>query len=76
MKILKRNHAHLFKEVWPCTCTRCKSEFLFEHHEANLIPDMRDGNYYAVKCPVCSQPNNVSASLKQTIKFDEHAAIR
>lgn len=37
-----------------CTCAQCRSEIEFLPHEAKLVSDQREGDFYQLMCPVCS----------------------
>jgi len=52
------------------TCTRCKTVFAFQAHEARLVPDQRDGDFYQLPCPICSSPVSVAATVGRDWRHD------
>ncbi len=37
-------------------CYNCRTKFEFQIKEATPVADMRDGDFFMIKCPVCNQP--------------------
>lgn len=38
-----------------CTCATCSTRFRFKESEAKYISDQRDGDAFAIHCPVCGK---------------------
>jgi hypothetical protein len=36
-----------------CICATCSTKFKFAESEANYVSDQRDGDAWAIHCPVC-----------------------
>lgn len=53
MQIVKRGEAPEEKVI-DATCVRCRTEVRFRVGEAKYVNDQRDGDFYQVKCPVCT----------------------
>lgn len=43
------------------TCRHCRTEFSFQPGDATLVPDQRDGDFYRIACPVCSDDCTIAA---------------
>lgn len=54
MKILEHGMPPIVK-VYTLRCHNCSTKFEFQRHEAEFVPDQRDGDYLRVHCPVCGQ---------------------
>jgi hypothetical protein len=39
--------------VYECRCVQCKTEFTFNASDAERVPDIRDGDFFRIACPVC-----------------------
>lgn len=52
MRIIKRGAIPEMKEL-KTKCRSCNTEFAFLPLEAKLHFDQRDGDFYAIACPVC-----------------------
>lgn len=49
-------------------CRHCNTIFSFLKSDAHLTGDQRDGDFYTIKCPVCSKDNHISAGgLKEYV---------
>lgn len=59
MKIIKQGTLPGGKK-YRATCNNCKTKFEFAAGEARLIFDQRDGDFYAIACPLCSLTVNVA----------------
>jgi hypothetical protein len=46
------------------TCRKCDCVFTFTAEDADLVSDRRDGDYYAIKCPMESCGNRVTRGLQ------------
>lgn len=42
-------------------CRHCNTIFSFLKSDAHLTGDQRDGDFYTIKCPVCSKDHHISA---------------
>ena len=42
-------------------CRHCNTIFSFLKSDARLTEDPRDGDFYTIKCPVCSKDCHISA---------------
>ena len=42
-------------------CRHCNTIFSFLKSDARLTDDQRDGDFYTIKCPVCSKDCHISA---------------
>jgi len=52
--VIKRGKPKKEKPI-ACSCPDCKSVIKFLPTDAKRIPDMRDGDYYELGCPVCGE---------------------
>jgi hypothetical protein len=59
MRIIERGTPEAMREH-EARCSKCKTKFAFAEHEAKRVLDQRDGDYFEVSCPVCS--NGVTKS--------------
>ena len=49
-------------------CRHCNTIFSFLKSDAHLTDDQRDGDFYTIKCPVCSKDHHISAGgLKEYV---------
>ena len=49
-------------------CRHCNTIFSFLKSDARLTDDQRDGDFYTIKCPVCSKDCHISAGgLKEYV---------
>lgn len=49
-------------------CRHCNTIFSFLKSDAHLTEDQRDGDFYTIKCPVCSKDHHISAGgLKEYV---------
>ena len=49
-------------------CRHCNTIFSFLKSDARLTGDQRDGDFYTIKCPVCSKDHHISAGgLKEYV---------
>lgn len=49
-------------------CRHCNTIFSFLKSDAHLTGDQRDGDFYTIKCPVCSKDHHISAGgLKEYV---------
>ena len=49
-------------------CRHCNTIFSFLKSDARLTDDQRDGDFYTIKCPVCSKDHHISAGgLKEYV---------
>ena len=49
-------------------CRHCNTIFSFLKSDAHLTGDQRDGDFYTIKCPVCSKDCHISAGgLKEYV---------
>lgn len=61
MKIIQRG-ANPAAEPIRATCRKCQTIFEFHPLEAKYSADQRDGDFYSITCPVCSQTVAVNAN--------------
>ncbi len=62
MEILRRGKPKA-EDTFTAECVQCGTQVRFKRSEATFVPDQRDGDYYTVKCPVCSGLIYVDARL-------------
>ena len=49
-------------------CRHCNTIFSFLKSDARFTDDQRDGDFYTIKCPVCSKDHHISAGgLKEYV---------
>ena len=54
--------------LYKTKCRHCNTIFSFLKSDAHLTGDQRDGDFYTIKCPVCSKDHHISAGgLKEYV---------
>lgn len=55
MRIIKHGRDPKAGSFYKTTCLSCRTKFEWHTGEATIVPDLRDGDYYDVVCPVCGR---------------------